>query len=579
MKHPVLKAKIALLVCALSLTLCAVALAAGGSCGENLTWNLGDGGVLRVSGSGPMANGTFWQDQVSPEEIKSLVVEEGVTSLGDNAFLNCTALTSVSLPQSLTSLGASVFEGCIAMKDFTLPDHIREMDFMCFFDAERLYVSSYLTDTAKTLGTIGEPFCLRGDSNWYIYDYSESNVYLGLHLAGIKPGAIHATMPDWVEGISQDCFNDHKELKSIYIPPTVKKLSVSDFAGVYRHFYIRCEPGSPAESFALANGIQYDNGEKQVIHYKMTNPSEKIDWIVKNYIRPGMSEKEKARVLHNWIINNAHYDEDIVVHSGKYILTLGYGVCSAYTEVYQQLLTKAGIANATLSGDGIPAEPNGNGHIWNLVRINGKWYHVDVTWDDPTTGPKDAPAISGKERFSYFLISDAQIAKDHTWAREISADKGRIRSYYDPAKGKEVFLQPWDNSCVYQLNWKDKTATVVCAPFDFTKKVEIPATYDFEGTIFKVTSIDANAFAGSNIQSVVIGKNIKRIGANAFKDCKKLRYITVKSTSLTADRIGDGAFSGLKESVTIRLPKKQFKTLKKILIKKGAPKKATWEKK
>ena len=77
----------------------------------------------------------------------------------------------------------------------------------------------------------------------------------------------------------------------------MNNLSMQCFEGVHRDFVIECVPGSYAEAFALEHGFQYDNGEKQVIGWTITDPQEKIKWVVANYIREDMTEREKALVL------------------------------------------------------------------------------------------------------------------------------------------------------------------------------------------------------------------------------------------------------------------------------------------
>ena len=51
----------------------------------------------------------------------------------------------------------------------------------------------------------------------------------------------------------------------------------------------------------------------------------------------------------------------------------------------------------------------GEGHAWNLVQLDGQWYHLDVTWNDPL------PDRGNEVRYGYFLVSDTHLARDHTW--------------------------------------------------------------------------------------------------------------------------------------------------------------------
>ena len=108
-----------------------------------------------------------------------------------------------------------------------------------------------------------------------------------------------------------------------------------------------------------------------------------------------------------------------------------------------------------------------------------------------------------------------------------------------------------------------------------TGTVSIPATIKKNGVTYKVTAIKANAFKGKKIGKVIIGANIKTIGAKAFCNCKKLKNITIISTQLKASKVGAKAFKGTPKKVKVRVPAKKKAAYKKWLYKKGINKKAT----
>ena len=111
------------------------------------------------------------------------------------------------------------------------------------------------------------------------------------------------------------------------------------------------------------------------------------------------------------------------------------------------------------------------------------------------------------------------------------------------------------------------------------KKIVIPDQVTINGYTYKVTSIADNAFKNNkNITTVIIGKNIKRIGKKAFYGCKSLRNITIKIKLLKKNTVGSKAFTkaGSKnyKKLKVKVPKKKLKLYKKILRKKGLSKKA-----
>ena len=88
-----------------------LSMTASGTCGDNLTWTLTDDGTLTISGTGSMTGYSYdeapWYSKRS--SIQSLIIESGVTSIGRNAFFDCTRLTSVTIPEGVTSIGTYAF--------------------------------------------------------------------------------------------------------------------------------------------------------------------------------------------------------------------------------------------------------------------------------------------------------------------------------------------------------------------------------------------------------------------------------------------------------------------------------------
>lgn len=135
---------------------------------------------------------------------------------------------------------------------------------------------------------------------------------------------------------------------------------------------------------------------------------EKINQIVQACRLSGaVSQYDIALWLHDYLINTAYYDTTYTEYGPDGVLLKGYGVCDSYSRAYQMLLDAFGIPNHRQDGTG-----NGGAHAWNVVMLDGKWYNVDVTWDDPVDG---AVAVSGSERHDYFAIPDSILGVDHTY--------------------------------------------------------------------------------------------------------------------------------------------------------------------
>ncbi len=110
-----------------------------------------------------------------------------------------------------------------------------------------------------------------------------------------------------------------------------------------------------------------------------------------------MNEYDKIKTVHDYIINNATYDIS-AVHSSAYDNLLNQtSVCQGYAMVTYLMMKEAGIDCRIITGSG-----KGVSHAWNIVKLNGKWYNIDCTWDDPVSS-------DGKKHleYDYFLKSDA----------------------------------------------------------------------------------------------------------------------------------------------------------------------------
>lgn len=127
---------------------------------------------------------------------------------------------------------------------------------------------------------------------------------------------------------------------------------------------------------------------------------------------PGMDELQTVLVLHDYLAVRVAYDAENLrretVPEASFTaygaLVLGAAVCQGYSQAYRLLLDRCGIPNAYVSSDGM-------NHGWTQVKLGDSWYHVDVTWDDPTP---DTPGHAGHQ---YFLLSDEAISdEDHRHA-------------------------------------------------------------------------------------------------------------------------------------------------------------------
>lgn len=119
-----------------------------------------------------------------------------------------------------------------------------------------------------------------------------------------------------------------------------------------------------------------------------------------------MNDFEKIKYVNDYIVQNTSYSSETQTsaHSAYTALMEQKAVCQGYALLAQKMLTELGVESLYVVG-----EAGGVSHAWNLVKVNGAWYHLDSTWNDPL------PDRGQGVRYQYFLTSDTQLKKDHSW--------------------------------------------------------------------------------------------------------------------------------------------------------------------
>lgn len=160
----------------------------------------------------------------------------------------------------------------------------------------------------------------------------------------------------------------------------------------------------------------------------------------------GLSKAEKVLFIHDYLAAHYAYDYDYAIYDAYNFFKEGKGVCQAYMLVFSALMDQLDIPVSYVESDYL-------NHAWNVVELEGNWYHVDVTWDDPTISGAD---VLGGARHQYFLLSDeTNEALRQAWA-EKNADTPYVN---DQQCGVEVICAdksyetgPWaqaDSPVVY----------------------------------------------------------------------------------------------------------------------------------
>lgn len=195
---------------------------------------------------------------------------------------------------------------------------------------------------------------------------------------------------------------------------------------------------------------------------------------------------------------------------------------------------------------------------------------------DNTTKPGETPAPDNTAKPGETPAPDNTTKPSETPVPDNTTKPGSkpaVGKTYQDDSGKAFYIVTSNGKNTGTVTYKkpaDKNITTVT----------IPATVTINGVTYKVTAIEKNAFRGcKKLKTVIIGKNILKIGEKAFYGCKSLQTLNVQSVKLTKKNVGSKAFGKTPENMTVKLPKKKFKAYKKLLVKRGVSKNAKFQKK
>ena len=183
--------------------------------GSNLTWTLDSEGVLTISGSGDMHGydhlGAPWYGIRSP--VKSAVIADGVTSIGDSAFFDCTSLTSVTIPDSVTSIGEYAFYGCTSLTGIWVAEGN----------------SHYASDASGVLFNKDKTTLVQCPGAFAAYTIPNSVTSIGADAFSYCRSLTSVTIPDSVTSIGESSFYKCTSLTSVTIPDSVTSIGYKAF--------------------------------------------------------------------------------------------------------------------------------------------------------------------------------------------------------------------------------------------------------------------------------------------------------------------------------------------------------------
>ena len=199
-----------------------------GTCGDNVTWTLDASGTLTISGKGAMADyyifSVPWYDTRS--QVKTVIIKNGVTSIGNCAFDGCSSLTSATIPNSVTGIGNWAFYGCSSLTSATIPDSVTSIGEDAF-------------NGCKSLTSVTIPNSVTSIANGAFSNCSSlTSVTIPDGVTSIGESAFYGcssltnvTIPKSVTSIGDWAFSNCTSLTNVTIPKSVTRIGFGAFSG------------------------------------------------------------------------------------------------------------------------------------------------------------------------------------------------------------------------------------------------------------------------------------------------------------------------------------------------------------
>ena len=220
---------------------------ASGTCGgegngTNLTWMLDSEGTLTISGTGTMANYSTYKNTPAPwyacQNIGKVVINDGVTDIGNFAFSYCEDLTSITIPSSITEIGSGAFFHCSKLTGIDIPASVTFIGELAFVGCDKLAAitvasenQNYLTDNG-ILYDIGKENLIRCPVSFSgSYDIPNGITTICYDAFGSCTGLTAITMPNSVNKIDDGAFWECGNLTDVVIPSSVTSIGIQAFDG------------------------------------------------------------------------------------------------------------------------------------------------------------------------------------------------------------------------------------------------------------------------------------------------------------------------------------------------------------
>ena len=462
----------------------------------NLTWKLYEDGTLNISGTGAMKN--YYDNKKSPvynnSNVKKVVIEDGVTSIGNYAFTYCVSLTSITIPDSVTSIGYYAFFYCKSLTSITISDSVTSIGNYAFFYCRSL-TSITIPDSVTSIGNDAFSNCRSLTS---------------------------ITIPDSVTSIGNDAFYGCSSLQTISLSckSSLKKSNFGKQANLVSYTLHTLKKTAAKDATCSESGNkEYWTCEhcKQYFLSDDANPETAKAVELSETVIPASHKLTKVEAKDATCTEDGNKEYWTCEHCGKYFLSDDTNPETAKAVEQAETIIPASHKLTKVEAKDATCAENGNKAYWTCEHC--KKYFLS---DD--TNPETAKAVELSETILPAIQHKNAELRNASEPTETSP--GYSGDLYCPDCDKVV-----EKGYTY---WNED---------NLTWKLDADGTLTISGTgAMKDYNADDNpspVYKNSNVKKIVIENSVTSIGELAFYKCSSLTNITIPGN---VESIGESAF-------------------------------------
>ena len=231
-----------------------------------------------------------------------------------------------------------------------------------------------------------------------------------------------------------------------------------------------------------------------------------------------LSDVDKVMAVHDYLIDHIEYADSHIVRRAYGALIERKAVCQGYAQAFQKILSNLNIEGHTVIGYNIPAaaaEPvEPVLHEWNRVKLDGKWYYIDLTWDD-------TPWVTHKN-YKHFLINTPMLGKDHQKWYSLAGEA--------EADGDEYLYYAYKKHGILANN-REELENIVKSQINSTSLPNVDVNVAVPNTIADYEIIDTIKKIAGRTVTIKEENNLRNALGDYHHYCYQVGYISTQPTT------------------------------------------------